>query len=149
MLFRRIEILVCFIFVQNILIKKNCPDNLNYYTTISNSNVIFASNNQCIKRLRVRSYSGPCFPAFRLNTERMQSKCRKIRTRITRNTDAFQAVNNTSNHNTLNPNFNYDNQSKYKYNKSYDNNANNRNKNNGNNCTYNKNDIYYKNSCNN
>ena len=79
----------------------------------------------------------------------MQSKYRKIRTRITRNTDAFQAVNNTSNHNTLNPNFNYDNQSKYKYNKSYDNNANNLNKNNENNCTYNKNDIYYKNSCNN
>ena len=49
----------------------------------------------------------------------------------------------------MNPNFNYDNQSKYKYNKSYDNNANNLNKNNENNCTYNKNDIYYKNSCNN
>ena len=53
----------------------------------------------CVKSVRVRSYSGPHFPAFfRLNTERyslslcIQSKCGKMRTRITSNTGAFYAV---------------------------------------------------------
>ena len=47
---------------------------------------------------RIRSYSGPYFPAFRLNTERhsvslrIQSECGKIWTRITSNTDSFYAV---------------------------------------------------------
>ena len=56
-------------------------------------------NNHCVKNVRIRSYSGPYFPAFRLNTERysvslhIQSKCGKIRTRITPNTDTFYAVN--------------------------------------------------------
>ena len=46
----------------------------------------------------IRSYSGPYFPAFGLNTERysvslhIQSECGKIRTRITPNTDTFYAV---------------------------------------------------------
>ena len=41
----------------------------------------------------------PAFPAFELNTERygvsprIQSECGKMRTRITPNTDTFQAVN--------------------------------------------------------
>ena len=41
-----------------------------------------------------RSYSGPHFPLFGLNTEylRIQSKCGKMRTRITPNTDTFYAV---------------------------------------------------------
>ena len=52
----------------------------------------------CVKRVRIQSYSCPHFPAFRLNTERygvslrIQSKCGKIRTRITPNTDTFYAV---------------------------------------------------------
>ena len=52
----------------------------------------------CVKCVRIRSYSGPYFPAFRLNTERygvsllIQSECGKIRTRITPNTDTFHAV---------------------------------------------------------
>ena len=52
----------------------------------------------CVKNVRIRSYSGPHFPVFGLNTERyrvslrIQSECRKIRTRITPSTDAFQAV---------------------------------------------------------
>ena len=52
----------------------------------------------CVKSVRIRSYSGPYFPALRLNTERdfislhIQSKCGKIRTRITSNTDTFYAV---------------------------------------------------------
>ena len=45
-----------------------------------------------------RSYSGPYFPAFGLNTERyrvslrIQPKCGKMLTRITPNTDTFHAV---------------------------------------------------------
>ena len=52
----------------------------------------------CIKSVHIRSYSGPYLPAFGLDTEsyrvsfRIQSECRKIRTRITPNTDTFQTV---------------------------------------------------------
>ena len=51
-----------------------------------------------MKSVRIRSYPGPYFPAFGLNTERfgvslrIQSDCRKIRTRITPNTKNFYAV---------------------------------------------------------
>ena len=49
----------------------------------------------CAKGVRIRSYSGPDFSAFGLNTERyflrIQSKCGKMRTRITLNTDTFHA----------------------------------------------------------
>ena len=53
---------------------------------------------QCVKSARIRSYSGPYFPVFGLNTERyrvslrIQSECRKMRTRITPNMDTFHAV---------------------------------------------------------
>ena len=53
---------------------------------------------QCVKIVRIWSYSGPHFPAFGLNTKRysvslrIQSECRKIRTRVTPNTDTFHAV---------------------------------------------------------
>ena len=46
----------------------------------------------------IRSYSGPYFPAFGLDTERysvslrIQCKCRKRRTRVTPNMDTFYAV---------------------------------------------------------
>ena len=52
----------------------------------------------CVKRICIRSYSGPNFPEFGLNTERysvslrIQSECGKIRTRITPNTDTFYSV---------------------------------------------------------
>ena len=52
----------------------------------------------CVKCVRIRSYSGPYFPAFGLNTVRypaslrIQSECEKIRTKITPNTDTFYAV---------------------------------------------------------
>ena len=55
--------------------------------------------NHCAKSVRIRSYSGPYFPAFGLNTERyrislcMQSEYGKIRTRLTLNTNVFHAVN--------------------------------------------------------
>ena len=47
----------------------------------------------------IRSYSGPHFPAFELNRERLfvsfrsQSECEKMRISITPNTDTFYAVN--------------------------------------------------------
>ena len=49
----------------------------------------------CVKSVRIRSYSGPHFPTFGLNTERysvslfIQSNCGKMRSRITSNTDSF------------------------------------------------------------
>ena len=52
----------------------------------------------CVERVRIRSYSGPYFPALRLNSEgysvslSCQSECGKIRTRITPNTDTFHAI---------------------------------------------------------
>ena len=51
-----------------------------------------------VKSVRIRSFSGPYFSAFGLNTERyglsllIQSECGKIRTRKTWNTDIFHAV---------------------------------------------------------
>ena len=50
------------------------------------------------KSVRIRSSSGPYFPAFELNTERyeeslrIQSECGKIRARKTPNTDTFHVV---------------------------------------------------------
>ena len=51
-----------------------------------------------IKSVRIRSFSGPYFPAFGLNTKiyrlnlRIQSKCTKNRGRKTANTDNFYAL---------------------------------------------------------
>ena len=60
---------------------------------------VYSENNvHCVKSAHIRSYPGPYFPAFGLNTERygvslrIQSECEKIRTRITPNTDTFHAV---------------------------------------------------------
>ena len=56
------------------------------------------SNTYFVKSVRSRSFPGPYFPAFGLNTQRygvsprIQSKCRKIRTRKTPNADTFHAV---------------------------------------------------------
>ena len=55
-----------------------------------------------VKSARIRSYSGPHFPAFGLNTERycvslcIQSECGKMRTRITPNMDTFYAALNAN-----------------------------------------------------
>ena len=54
----------------------------------------------CVKSIDIRSYSGPNFPAFRLNTEtygvslRIQSECGKMRARIAPHVDIFHAVVN-------------------------------------------------------
>ena len=51
-----------------------------------------------MKSVRIRSFPGPYFPAFRPNTERyfaslrIQSECWKIRTRKTPNMDTFYVV---------------------------------------------------------
>ena len=55
----------------------------------------------CLKRVRIRSYYDQYFPAFGLNTERygvslrIQSKCGKIRTRVSPNTDTFYTALNS------------------------------------------------------
>ena len=55
-------------------------------------------NTDCVKSVGIRSYSGPHFAAFGLNTDRygaslhIQSECGKVRTRITPNTDTFYAL---------------------------------------------------------
>ena len=60
-------------------------------------------HSHCVKSVRIRSYSGPYFPAFGLNTEgyevsfRVQSKCGKIQIRITPTKDTFYAVSLISN----------------------------------------------------
>ena len=50
----------------------------------------------CLESVRIRTYSGPYFPAFGLNTERYSYlQMREIRARITPNTDTFYAVQET------------------------------------------------------
>ena len=52
----------------------------------------------CVKSVCIRGYSGPDFPAFRLNAERysisfrIHFKCGKMRTKIIPSTDTFYAV---------------------------------------------------------
>ena len=59
---------------------------------------LFSKYIHCVKSTHIRSYSGPYFSAFGLNTERysvsllIQSKCRKMGTRTTPNKDTFDAV---------------------------------------------------------
>ena len=58
-------------------------------------------NKHCVKSVRIWSFSGPYFLAFRLNTERyrvsvrIQFECGKISTRKTPKTDTFHAVKPT------------------------------------------------------
>ena len=58
----------------------------------------FLLKDTALKSVWIRSFSGPYFPSFGLNTEkygvslRIQSECGKIRTRKTPNTDTFHAV---------------------------------------------------------
>ena len=58
----------------------------------------FLNNYHCVKSAYIRSYSGPHFSTFGLNTVRysvslvIQSECGKIGIRITPYTDAFHAV---------------------------------------------------------
>ena len=66
--------------------------------TLHSALYLILRDDQRVKCMRIRSYSGPHFPSFRLNTEkysvflRIQSECGKMRTRITANTDTFYTV---------------------------------------------------------
>ena len=59
------------------------------------------------ENVRIRSFSGPYFPAFGLNIERfgvslrIQSQCGKMQTRKTPNRNTFHAVFNTPLHNQM------------------------------------------------
>ena len=70
---------------------------LNYFS-IFNTFVRKVPEIECVKSIRIRSFSGPNFPAFELNTERyglsfrIQQECGKISTRKTSNTDTFHGV---------------------------------------------------------
>ena len=49
-------------------------------------------NDHCVKSVRIRSFLGPYFPLFGQNTQLIQSKCGKMQTRKTPNTDTFHAL---------------------------------------------------------
>ena len=51
-----------------------------------------SENDHCVKSVRIRSFLGPYFPLFGQNTQLIQSKCGKMQTRKTPNTDTFHAV---------------------------------------------------------
>ena len=51
--------------------------------------MIFSNQRRCVKSVRIRSFSGPYFPAFRL---RIESEFRKIRDIKTPNSDIFHVV---------------------------------------------------------
>ena len=75
--------------------KVNLPNILSFFGALLKVDC----NNHCVKRLRIRSNSGPHFATFGLNMERysvslrIQSECGKMRTKITPNTDTFYEVN--------------------------------------------------------
>ena len=86
------------------LLKKSLMENF-IFCAVSNVGTVIEVGNTShwVKSVRIRSFSGPYFLAFRLNTEtyglsfRIQSKWGKIRTRKSPNTDTFQAVSNSKN----------------------------------------------------
>ena len=86
---------ICFIFFHIFFSRKEDSFVCNRFRFLGRSK---ARKQHCIKSVRIRSYSGPHFPAFGPNPEtysvslRIQSKCGKMRTRITPNTDTFHAV---------------------------------------------------------
>ena len=67
----------------------------------------------CVKSVRIRSYPGPFFPAFGLNTERyyaslrIQSECGKMRTTITPNMNFFYVVKIAESDREMNTDQNY------------------------------------------
>ena len=81
-----------------------CPRRIfPFFILITFCDIIFRTDSlrsitHCVKNIRIWSYSGPYFPAFEENMERyrvsllIQSKCRKVRTKITPNTDTFHTV---------------------------------------------------------
>ena len=81
------------------MISKFCWNNSIIYKSDLICNILgVIHSSHCVKSVRIWSYSGPHFPSFEINTKRysislrIQSKCGKIRTRITLNKDTFYAV---------------------------------------------------------
>ena len=75
------------------------PDQAKYAQGVIFSRKIYESAHpHYVQSVRIRSFSGPSYFAFRLNTERygvslrIKSKCGKIRTRKTPNNDTFYVV---------------------------------------------------------
>ena len=61
----------------------------------SSINESYLHNCHCLKSVCIRSFPGPFFPAFGLNTERYgvwNAECGKIRTSKTPNRDTFHSV---------------------------------------------------------
>ena len=91
--FRKMQKNSCSKILYRITTRKFQKKSLNNFCWSSSS-----LRKHCVKIVRIQSYSGPHFPAFKLNTERyrvslrIQSKCGKMRTRITSNTNTFYAV---------------------------------------------------------
>ena len=88
-------------YMMGTLVVKGLINNPNH-RLFANSNLMTPKKIQnilCLEIVRIRSFSGPYFSAFRLSTKRygaslcIQFKCGKIRTRKTPNTATFHAVN--------------------------------------------------------
>ena len=73
--------------------KKNCTKYSLYHKIVT-----YLTMEHYVKSVRIRSFSGPYFPAFGLNTDfysvnlRIKSECEKMRSRKSPNTDTFQSV---------------------------------------------------------
>ena len=73
-------------------------EKLIYYPVIRCSTYFQVACRHCVKKVRIRNFSGPYFPTFGLNTEsnyaslRVQSQCREKQTWKFTNTDTFHVV---------------------------------------------------------
>ena len=86
---------ICFLkkFLEgNLIFCEVLPFNRMYYLNkILRTKWSIFDAKHCLKCIRIRSYSGPYFVAFSLNT-RIKSEFGKMRTRITPNADAVHAM---------------------------------------------------------
>ena len=86
--------------------KENIAQTLVLHVKIELPLSISASDGPCVKSVLIQSFSSLYLTAFGLNADiyivnlRIQSKCGKIRTRKTPNTDTFHAVNTMAEINT-------------------------------------------------
>ena len=84
--------------IANLLLAGRLKHFISNWQRIITELVILHFARHCVKSVRIRSYSGPYFPAFGLNKARygvslrVQSEYGKKRTRITPNTNTFHSV---------------------------------------------------------
>ena len=84
--------------VRKILVCQFCLSRLQKFIFLKGYHPLISVRPHSVKSVCIRSFSGPHFPAFRLNTKRysaslrIQSECGKIRTRKTPNMDTFHAT---------------------------------------------------------